>query len=239
MVHKWQDITSDLYNKIKPLGGDIYSRVSRDYIRNKRIEDIWVEFDMNDFIYEDPFYGEQKSTAPFRMNFSLWDLLGDVRLGSVLQLEHKTFHGGSEAKIGSFSNSLHFTIPEVTFGKLSPEKTIAITLTYSLTNSDSYGMMDGSLKEHIQTSGSFSTVLKCKELLVRKPDSKNIDSLLKAIDKKHYDVSRMYEATDLYWSSQNNTSYYIPFASASKNSHSHTSNGTKNKKSWWSTFFGK
>ncbi len=218
MEHNWKEITEDLYEKIAPLRGEIYSRINEHFDRNKKITDAWVEFDMNDFIYNDPFYGEQKSTAPFRMNFGLWNILEGNNYESILQIENQTFYGDKEDKFGSFSNSLHFTIPKMKFGKLNNDKTIDFEMEYSLTNSDSYAMMNGTIKDHIQRSGKINTVLKLKDLIIDKPNSRSIDKVLNCLNPKYYDPSRMYEATDLNWSRKDFTSYYIPYMDESKSS---------------------
>jgi len=230
MEHSWEDITADLYKKIAPLSGEIYSRIDERFNRNKKITDAWIEFDMNDFIYNDPFYGEQKSTAPFRMNFGLWNILEDLNCETILQIGNQTFYGEKEDKFGSFSNSLHFTIPEMKFGRISKDKTIEFEMEYSLTNSESYAMMNGTIKDHIQRSGKLKTVLKIKELIINKPNSKNISQILSSLNPKYYDPSRMYEATDLNWSTTDYTTYYIPFAEESQ------SNKDDNK-SWWKKLF--
>jgi len=234
MEHKWEIITDDLYQKIAPIGGELFSRIDEQFKRKKTIRDAWVEFDMNDFIYMDPFYGEQKSTAPFRMNFGLWDFLEQLSLESILQIENTTFLGEKEDCFGSFSNSLHFTIPEMKFGKITENKTIEFEMTYSLTNSDSYGMMSGTIKDHIKKSGQFKTLLKVKDLIINKPLSKSIHETLKSLNSQYYDINRMYEAKDLNYSSPDYENYYIPYADSTKSNT--RSNMKNNNPSWWKKF---
>jgi len=234
MEHKWEIITDDLYQKIEPIGGELFSRIDEQFKRKKTIRDAWVEFDMNDFIYMDPFYGEQKSTAPFRMNFGLWYFLEQLSHESILQIENKTFLGEKEDCFGSFSNSLYFTIPEMKFGKITENKTIEFEMTYSLTNSDSYGMMSGTIKDHIKKTGQFKTLLQVKDLIINKSNSKNIQEILKSLNSQYYDINGMYEAKDLNWSSPDCTSYYIPYADSTKSDK--RSKIIKNKPTWWKKF---
>lgn len=236
MEHNWQDITEELYKKINPLSGEIFSRIDERFDRKKKITDAWVEFDMNEFIYNDPFYGEQKSTAPFRMNFGLWGFLEDLNWDSILQIENQIFCGEKEDKFGSFSNSLHFTIPEMKFGKVNKDKTIEFEMEYSITNSESYAMMKGTIKDHIQKSGHIKTVLKIKDLVIDKPNSKNVDKVLNNLNPKYYDTSRMYKATDLNWSRPDYITYYIPYTDEMK-----SIKDSMNKeidKPWWKKLLG-
>ena len=85
-MQKWQEITGNLYRQIKPTGGKIYSRYSNSLNKRNIIDEAWVEFEMNEFKYIDPFYGEQNSTSNFRMNFSLSDFLADLFLFSFCPL---------------------------------------------------------------------------------------------------------------------------------------------------------
>ena len=52
-MHKWQEITSDLYHLIKPTGGIIYSRYSNSLNKRYIVDEAWMEFDMNEFKYID------------------------------------------------------------------------------------------------------------------------------------------------------------------------------------------
>jgi len=225
MEPKWINITNDLYEKINPIGGEITSRIDKSFIRNHRITNAWVEFDMNEFIYEDPFYGEQKSTAPFRMNFSLSDLI-DTKLESVLQIENQIYEGNAEELIGAFSNSLHFTIHQVKFGELSEGQKVDFEMTYSLTNSDSYGMMDGTLKDHIENKGTIKTPLVLKDLLISDHGISNLNDVLKHLNPKLYNINGIYESEELNNPELDYKTYCIPYSKGGNINHK-----------WWNKLF--
>lgn len=210
-MQKWQEITGNLYRQIKPTGGKIYSRYSNSLHKRNIIDEAWVEFEMNEFKYIDPFYGEQNSTSNFRMNFSLSDFLADLFLESVLQIENYTFIGDKEDSFGSFSNSLDFTIPKMNFGKLQDDKSIECDMTYSLTNSESYPFMNGTIKEHIQLSGQIRTKLIFKDLLITIHKNSDLNDVLANISPKYYDTKNIYEAKDLNSSKADYFSFYIPY----------------------------
>ena len=211
MERDWKIITNELYSKIKPISGDLFSRVDNEYLRTGKLSDVWIEFEMNDFMYNDPFYGLQKSTSPFRMNFALWSFLLDHNINSTLDLEGKTFYGKEDDLIGSFSNSLHFIVPEVKFGKIDELNFIDLELKYSLTNSESYGYMTETINEHKSQYGIISVKLKMKELLFTVQNGWNPETTLKQINTKYYDISKFYKATESPWSEQNFDTYFIPF----------------------------
>jgi len=211
MERDWKIITSELYNKIKPIGGNLFCRVGTEFLRTGKVSDVWVEFEMNDFMYNDPFYGLQKSTAPFRMNFALWDFLLDYKINSTLELEGKVFNGEGNKLIGAFSNSLHFMVPEVKFGKIDDLNYIDLELKYSLTNSASYGMMTETINEHKSKYGTISVKLKIKELLFIVQTGWNPETILKQINTEYYDITRYYKVTESPWVEQNYDAFYVPF----------------------------
>jgi len=211
-MHKWQEITSELYHLIKPTGGKIYSRYSNSLNKRYIVDEAWIEFDMNEFKYIDPFYGEQNSTSNFKMNFNLSDFLSDLKLESILQIENYTFIGEKDDNLGSFSNSIHFTIPKMEFGKFyEKDKSIEFEMTYSLTNSESYPFMNGTIKEHVQLSGQIRTKLIFKDLLVTIHKNTNLKDVLANISPKYYDLKNIYEDTDLNSSKSDYSSFYIPY----------------------------
>jgi hypothetical protein len=69
----WRSIASYLYKTIKPISGILGSNLTESAIERNRFAGLWVEFTMNEFDYLDPFYGPQKSTAPFKMFVNLAD----------------------------------------------------------------------------------------------------------------------------------------------------------------------
>lgn len=210
MEHSWKDITSDLYSKIKPIGGTLNSQIDQSFKSRRSIENFWLEFNMNDFSYFDPFYGEQKSTSPFKMTIELWDYMAQLEINSVFELENLVIEGGKEDRIGAFSNSLHFTVPKLKFGSIV-NLTIEVEVEYSLTNSESYGMMNGTIKDHINERGKFLTDLSIKELQVLVPNNTEPLEIAKFLDNNIYEPKLIRLAEDLNWSSPNYKGYYVPY----------------------------
>ena len=114
-----EQITCDLYSKIKPIGGRLFSQINSTYSYKKRLGKVWIEFDMNEFDYLDPFYGEQKSTAPFKTEISLWEYIEPLNIDNIFNLENLVLNCEAKDRIGAFSNSLHFTVPILKFGRIN------------------------------------------------------------------------------------------------------------------------
>jgi len=216
MTQNWKEITSDLYSKISPTGGNLYSLIDGDFRWTKKITNIWIDFQMNDFIYNDPFYGEQSSTAPFNMTLNIENYTSPLNLSSIYELQGRTIKGKKEHRIGQFSNSLHFTAPEITFGKIKNLE-IEVQLKYSLTNSDSYGMMSGSISDHIQNTGTIKTKLKVKELLVVCPTHVDLAELVMPLDSKIYDLKKIGLVNGLTSAANNPTSCYLKYINSKDN----------------------
>lgn len=217
MNHDWKTITPHLYKNIQPLGGDISSSIGYYIKTEKRITRVYIEFDMNEFMYMDPFYEEQKSTAPFRMNIELGDFLGDKNLQSVFELENQTFHGGATQRVGAFSNSLDLVVQEIKFGAIN-DLMIDVEVTYSLINSDSYACMTGTIEEQVTESGNFSTQLRFNELMATFPNDKQPEEYLKFLDSKVYDVKNYKEEEDQLNRNTYSKRYRIPYLPKGKKS---------------------
>jgi len=216
MEHNWKEITSDLYDKINPVGGFIYSQIDQSFVSRKTIENIGLEFQMNEFNYLDPFYGEQKSTAPFNMSIELWDYMAPLKLKSIFEIENLIINGKIDDRIGSFSNSLHFTVPRIKFGKIENLK-IEVEVNYCLTNSDSYGMMNGSLNEHVTKNGSFKTLLEINELNIIVPKHRNPMDLVKELDPKFYNWKMVKLVENPKGRSKNHKRYFVPYFMGNSN----------------------
>ena len=210
MEQNWKEITTDLYSKIAPIGGVLHSQIDNSFPRTKKILNIWIEFQMNDFIYNDPFYGEQKSTDPFNMCVELYDYTSSLEINSIYDLQGKTIEGKKEDRIGSFSNSLHFTVPSLRFGKIDNSE-IEVHLEYSLTNSESYGMMNGSILDHIQDKEIIKTKLLVKELVLVCPNELEPKEIAKYLDSSSYDYTKIELATDLNWSTDRSKGFYVKY----------------------------
>ncbi|MCP4521139.1 MAG: hypothetical protein GY827_05555 [Cytophagales bacterium] len=210
MMQKWQDITPHLYQNIKPISGRLSIRIDRDYIYQKKLANIWVEFDMNEFDYLDPFYGEQKSTDPFKMNLNIWDILGDITITSIRDLENLVLKDTSNELIGSFSNSLLFSVPYLKFGKIENEQ-ISFEMEYVLTNSYSYAFMEGTFEEHASQLGKLTVVLDIKHLLLLIRKEQFHQTVTDYLNKKDYKIEEIHEVTDNGISYRDYNQYYIPY----------------------------
>lgn len=219
MEHKWQEITQHLYDHIKPLGGEVHSRIDTLYPRRNKVENIWIEFDMNEFMYVDPFYGEQKSTSMFRMNIELWDYIAKSSIHSIFDLENFTLKCDQEDLIGSFSNSLHFSVRVIKFGQIR-DRLIDFEMEYCMTNSDSYGMMTGTIKDHMTTYGTMQTTLKLNDLLVCVRKDKSPSTIARYLDPKIFDLDNITLAKDLNRSYPNEDEYWVPYRADYKNQYS-------------------
>jgi hypothetical protein len=193
---EWKVITEDLYKKINPVRGELSTGIDSRYPADKTLSRIWIEFDMNEFTYQDPFYGEQKSTDPFRMFVNPFEMEKPVaHIQSLYELEDKVIEDAPTNRKGAFSNSLHFSAPYIQFKKIK-QRHIGFKMEYCLTNSDSYAMMPGTIEEHIQTKGIIDLELRIKDLLVLVAKDKNVWDIVKHLDTRIYDLDSTHLATD-------------------------------------------
>jgi hypothetical protein len=206
----WENTVQDLYQKINPDEGFVCSIANEDSLRNHRFSNFWVEFDMNEFMYEDPFYGEQSSKAPFNMFFELFEFENLYNIKEIHQLQNLELKNDSKRRIGCFSNSLHFTIPNIKFGAIEGNK-IEFEMKYCLTNSDSYGGMTGNLDDHIQISGIIKMKLTIRELIVHNYNHKPLAELLNLLNPEIYNIENAQIATDTNTIMKDRTQYRIPY----------------------------
>ncbi|KAA3639917.1 MAG: hypothetical protein DWQ02_02880 [Bacteroidetes bacterium] len=206
----WEKTTDDLYKKIKPIGGDLISRIESNFISRQKINSIWIEFDMNEFIYEDPFYGEQKSTAVFRMNVEPFSGERSIDLTHIQELKNKVIKSPRTQKKGAFSNSLDFTAPLIKFGKIK-DHTIEFEMEYCLTNSSSYGMMTGTIDDHIKASGTIKVDLKINDMLILTAKNKGVERVLKSMNPDIYDLKSAQLATNTNNSFADYDQYRVPY----------------------------
>lgn len=220
----WKEITPHLYNNIKPTKGYLSSVVDESSVRKKRFSNLWIEFEMNAFMYEDPFYGEQKSTAPFNMEINLIDLPKIYELGAIHKLQGFEIHNDPKSVIGAFSNSLHLTVPLMKFGQIQ-NQTIPVDIEYCLTNSYSYGMMSGTIDDHLTLTGNIKQDLHIKNLIVINSNNRPLKPILKQLDKDIYDIKNVEEATDTLVSYPDRTQYYVKYKNIDPR--------LRKKKKWW------
>ena len=209
-IHKWETTTEDLYSKIDPISGMLYSKISNGYKSRNWIDNIWVEFKMNDFSYTDPFYGEINVNSNFAAFFELFDLVSELKFDSILDIQNLEFNGEDDYINGSFSNSLDMLITNLKFGEIN-DWHIDIEVTFSLANSDSYGCMTGTVKDHLTKSSIIKTKLKIRELELDCRNEKDPFEDAKYLNWKVYNPEKIRLATDLNWSADHSKGYYVPY----------------------------
>lgn len=207
MEHEWQEIVTHLYDNIKPISGRLKMQIDSSFRIDKLFKNIWVEFKMNEFNYVDPFYGEQSSTSPFAMNFSIWDLLGESKIKSITDMENFEIRDNLSI-VGAFSNSLSFCAHRIFFGSISKNQ-IPLELEYSLTNSESYGCMSGSFEDHIMKRGNFKINLEIDDLLILVPKSVHHSEIVDYLNENEFathsiqsaeeDTGMSYQDYNLFW----------------------------------------
>lgn len=203
----WKIVTENLYSKISPKTGEISHYIGSDIISRKYIEGISIEFDVDEFIYTDPFYGEIKSTSNFKMNIQFDGNFEEFRIKSIGDLENKELKFSETFPIGSFSNSIHFTVLDCKFGSIRADA-IAISFNYILTNSDSYPMMTGTYEEHSTKHGRIESLLKFNPVRIHTRRTNNqLNEIIKELNPKHYELSKCQE--EIYQGANQDYQYYL------------------------------
>lgn len=205
----WRIATDPLYKNISPKTGTISHFINNDIIHRKYIDSISIEFDVDEFIYTDPFYGEIKSTNNFKMNIQFDGNFKDFKISSIGDLENKHLDFCETFPIGSFSNSIHFTVMNCRFGSIKSGR-IMISFHYVLTNSDGYAMMDGTYEEHSSKRGIIEATLTFNPVRIHTHRNNNkLNEIIKELNPSHYDLpncnEKIYEG-----SNQDYQYYYIP-----------------------------
>lgn len=218
----WKKITSHLYENINPIKGELHIRVDEWTAKKKCFSNLYIEFDMNEFIYEDPLYGEQSSKSSFNRLVELMEIPFFESVEQIHHLQNLEISHDPKARIGCFSNSLHFTVPKLKFGKIENME-IELEMEYSLTNSDSYPSMDGSIDDHLQSSGTISQKIKIKELLFTQLNNRPISNILNHLDPTIYDIEKVHKNLNSRASRKDRTQYVVPYKNIIP----------KPKKKWW------
>lgn len=206
----WKEITPELYQKIKPITGELWHSISRDFKNKKFIENIWIELEIENFKYVDPFYGEIESNSNFKMNIQFDGNHRDFQIQSIKDLENLEIKFPEGQLVGAFSNSLHFTVPVCKFGTFEKDR-VDFKMKYVLTNSESYVMMSGSYDEHKTINGELKTNLLIKNLLVNviTPNG-NLDEITKELNRQIYEIENVKLANGLNWTSYNYDIFEVP-----------------------------
>lgn len=208
----WEDVTPNLYKNIKPTKGFLGCIVDKYAVQQNKFLSLWIEFEMNTFTYNDPFYGEQESTSQFNMEVNLNDIPQMHALNYVYELENMEVNDDSNNCVGAFSNSLHFTVPFLRFGKII-KRSIEFEMEYCLTNSDSYGMMTGTIDDHLKATGKIEQLLEIKDLILIKNNSENLNKLLSKLNSEIYNINKVTRVTDNGIEYQDRTQFYVEYNS--------------------------
>ena len=175
----WREITPPLYPKIRPTGGDLHHSIDIDYVSSIEIGLTLAPFD-----YVDPFYDDVSS--PSEMALELHCKWQEFRTIFCL-IDLKASNPG-EKLYGSFSNSLSVVVSRFRFGPFVDGQ-VDFEMTYSLTNSDSYPSMSGTMEEHMSESATLSTRLDVQDLrLVIHNPKIQLASRLAELDQDIYAV---------------------------------------------------
>lgn len=208
----WKEVTENLYNKISPIRGSLNTQIDRNYIEKQIISSVWIEFDMNEFAYVDPFYGEQKSTSNFKMLVEPLDGNNEVKITHAQELENKIIRESANYLKGYFSNSLHFSAPLIKFGKIIENK-IGFEMEYCLTNSYSYGIMTGTIDEHIQSKGKVELDLSIQDMLILVAEEGSLREILELMNPNIYDLEFTKEVSDTDVIYKGYDQYRVPYKS--------------------------
>jgi hypothetical protein len=187
---KWKKILPELYQKIRVKGGRVEHQLTNNRGIEHQIEEIIIYFEIEDFEYEDPFYGIQNACGNFEMEVDLLFCLEEFEINSIFELEDRNFIFPTENLIGSFSNSIHFSVINCQFGKIKDGK-IDFEMIYILTNGDSYSFMDGTFKDHATINGKIKTKLILNSLIVAVSKMKNASGIFNRINKADYRIDEM------------------------------------------------
>jgi hypothetical protein len=205
MEKNYKEILEPLIPKMNFEGGRLTHRISKNLLGTVIIDSIWVEFKMENFKYLDPFYGESESNGNFNTFFETTNYDQRIVVDNILQLENKYYDFKTNPMVGSFSNSLDLKIEYCKFGKIEKGK-IEFEMKYYLTNSDSYGMMNGSEDEHAEYHKTIKINLNFEDLIVQTVKTIEQESLDNFLDDNVYDLSTAEKYDEVNW--RENSKYY-------------------------------
>lgn len=201
----WKKLCTYLYENINPQSGTLHSYVNNQYNGGQFIN-FYLEFDMNEFIYEDPFYGEQSSTSMFKTNFELMEVSKSRHISDIVEFQNLNIIFEQKRKFGSFSNSLHLVPHTIGFNDINNGK-LNCGIEYSIVNSDSYGMMDGSFQDHISLQGTIHSELEIAKLVVNCKSREELKRIIAQLNTHIYDIN----SYELFQKTQYSNSYRINY----------------------------
>ena len=163
MERDWEIILPEINSKFKPTIGKIGHTIESD--KPFVVKRIIIEIETDEFEYTDPFYGKINANKTLHefVNIDL-DLL-NIEIKSIKELQNKLINQTENQFPGFFSNSLDVVVKELKFGNINTNNTIACSIRYFLTKSDSYPLLSGEKEEHMKFENEINVDLKIKPLL--------------------------------------------------------------------------
>ena len=179
MERDWNKILPEVYSKLKPIRGKIEHSIESD--SNKKIVRIGIEIETNEFEYNDPFYGKINANKFLHefLNIECKDINLDIQ--SLFELQTKEIIPEQNKITGWFSNSLEVIVKEIKFGNINTNREINCIIKFFLTNSDSYGCMNGEIEDHMKLENEIELNLSLSKLLFldkRKDKSQTLEYLI-------------------------------------------------------------
>ena len=215
----WKKTTDVLYEKINPKAGRICSMVNDSHETGIQFSNFWIEFDTGGFLYNDPFYEEIKSEY---MDIDLISVAAQNDIWEIQEFENREFPNSEDQFNGCFSNSIDIVPRLLKFGEIK-SNSIEFEMEYSLTNSDSYGMMDGTKEEHMLHSAKLNVNLTICDLTLIEQKENGLKSLLKKLNSNIYDLKSI-ECTRKRTEDIQRNEYKVKYKNIK---------GNKAKKAWW------
>ena len=188
-------VLPDLISKIQPIKGKLYHRLSTNHYYEGFIGTIWITFVLENFTFNDPFYGMTEVIGDGVMFFETTAYDKKIVLIHLFDIEGKSFEYENNDFGGSLGNTFKFIIKKCKFGYIKNRK-IKFEMDYFFTNSSSYGEIDGTIEDHAELMTSLSTELFIEDAFFEDVRKKRVKPLKHFIDPNIYDLNKI-EKTDL------------------------------------------
>jgi hypothetical protein len=158
----YRSTLNDIYRILKPIHGQLEYRRPLSGAVTETLPYIAITYRLQDSPYVDPFYHEIELKNS-ELYFESEPPTCHLPVCDIAELAGKSFEFEGDEWVGYFSNSLDAALLSLEFGALQ-DGAIACTSTFSLTNSPSYGMMDGTLEDHLTLQATFAMTLSVVEI---------------------------------------------------------------------------
>ena len=202
---EWKPIIEPLLEKLNPIGGRISHRISPNILRTKIIDSIWVEFQFESYNYIDPFYGETEAPGNFDTFFETTAYEKRIPVTDILQIENQFYDFEKNPMTGNLSNSIDLKIQYCKFGKIR-NRQIEFEMKFYLTNSDSYGMMNGTEEEHSSLTKVINVKLDFQKLKIESRKTNEEYNVSNFINSEVYDLKLLEKTDEINW--RENRKYY-------------------------------